>query len=118
MSTGMRWTASADASATATMAMTTVNGRLSARRTKRIVLSISESWRDARNKRLDISGRGSHRKHRAPNTEPCKGIVNFRLCQQALGIGNFNDRAQARLIASAGLLIGCGGSTHRDGRIR
>src|SRR5437773_8755567 len=102
MSTGMRWKASTEASATAMSAMTTVTGRRSASKTNRILFY---SLLDLIKKRLNVPGRYSRAQHGAPHTEARKGIVDLRLREQALRISHVNEVSETGLITCRCLLI-------------
>src|SRR5271157_158860 len=98
MSAGMRSSASTAQRAIAMSATTTVNGRLRAAKTRRMLLTcLRKEW-------LNVSSRGSHSQQPAPDAEPGQRIVDFGLREQALRFGYLIDGAEARLIAGRGLL--------------
>src|ERR1019366_2402479 len=98
MSAGIRFSASTAQSAIAMRATTTVNGLLSAAKTRRMLLTcLRQEW-------LNVSGGGGHREQPAPDAEPGQRVVDFGLREQALRFGYLIDVAQGRLIAGRGLL--------------
>src|ERR1019366_7709129 len=98
MSAGMRSSASTAQRAIAVRATTTVNGLLSAAKTRRMLLTcLRQEW-------LNVSGGGGHREQPAPDAEPGQRVVDIGLREQALRFGYLIDVAQARLIAGRGLL--------------
>src|ERR1035437_6023013 len=96
MSAGMRSSASTAQSAIAIRATTTVNGRLRAAKTRRMLLTcLRQEW-------LNVSGRGGHSQQPAPDTEAGQRIVDFGLREQVLRFRYLIDVPQARLIAGRG----------------
>jgi len=52
---------------------------------------------------LQVALRGCHSFQTSPNVESRQGVINLRLNQQGLRVGNLHDRGQASLIARFGL---------------
>ena len=92
MSTGMRSMARIAQSATARSANTTVTGRESEPKTKRM----DSRFPGASSPRLGQEGPDIARRRRdgeqpAPDAQPGQCVVDLRLRQQALGVGDFGD---------------------------
>src|SRR5215831_17700868 len=96
ISTGIRCTASIDASATAINTTTTVSGRLSASKTSprhfknSPFLQISLLTRICQ-KRLNVSRHCRHAKQSAPDVEPGQAVIDLSLSQKALSLGDVDN---------------------------
>src|SRR5262249_23454556 len=106
MSMGIRCSANTALSATAISAITTVTGRLSASNTN-CILSYLCLRSCFINERLNIAGGDRNAQQAAPYAQSRKGVVNFRLCQESLGISHVDDVPKTRLIARRCLLNCC-----------
>src|ERR1035437_402685 len=96
MSAGMRSSASTAQRAIAIRATTTVNGLLSAAKTRRMLLTcLRQEW-------LNVSGGGGHREQPAPDAEAGQRIVDFGLREQALRFRYLLDVPPARFVAGGG----------------
>src|ERR1035437_7955219 len=111
MSAGMRSSASTAQSAIAIRATTTVNGRLRAAKTRRMLLTcLRQEW-------LNVSGGGGHSQQPAPDAEAGQRVVDFGLREEALRFRYLIDVAQARLIAGSGLLDRGARGRYREGSV-
>src|SRR4051794_18089479 len=112
MSTRIRCKARTAQSAMARTATTTEMGRRSAAMTNRMRTSL---FPNRRQEWGQITLRGGHSEQCSPDTEFGQGVVDFRLCKQALRIGHFGNVAQTRLVPGRGLLftVACSLELHR-----
>src|SRR5690242_17542233 len=99
MSTGIRIRASTDKSPTAITATRTVKGRRRAARISHISLT-SRSAAGQVEKRLQVPLGECLVEHRLPDCQPGYIVLDFRLKQEALGIGNLHDGGEPSLITS------------------
>src|SRR5512135_824215 len=91
MSTGIRFSASIASSAMAATATRMVTGRRSAKKTKRIRGSPSFRFRE---ELVQVARCRGHGEQRAPDVQLRQAVVDFRLCEHALGVRDFDRRAE------------------------
>src|SRR5262245_21740517 len=113
MSTRIRFTASQEQRATAITATTIVIGRRNASKTSFMCRSLSSGLEIAR----EVALRLSQRQHGSPDSKPCKRVVDFRVRQKTLRLGDFHDGSESRFIPSSRLLFGGARGLEHDRRV-